>query len=611
MFTKCTSQKHISIKVYRDDNDAGDDDDMMTIIIIIIIIIITVIQKLFTSTFCSTMDDEDYFQPSSGSGLHRSNNAPEVILSANISTSGDNVTDTYDSGDYSIFADKLVEDAYKLNIYPLETTLLGIVRPILILMTALTNAFVVGFFLLINNRRKSSSLLFVSIAVSDSLTGLVLLPNSFYVYAGESALVSKSWCLFYMISKFYASRAFHTVSVWQTVLLSVQRLLCVRYPFITKRLCTFWKTAVIILIVYICAFGLHIYHVLNNDRKTLNGVCGFFVENPCSQTCIYLLASIIVQNLLPSLLLVGLTIITLWSLCMASKRVSRMSLSTSPGAITRSSRDRVVTVTSILIVIVFLIPELPFGIYKYVYVIYSPDSMITSLELHHQITAIYEVALVFSFHINFWIYCGTMGDFRQAILDLCGCGRRRNRHSGGKFSRSSFYRNGSARTNVSRTSSGTSRKRVLSNTTSVLSTASDFFIHPAGSATDTRFRKEEIGKVPTENGANMYPIDITIDGNKNEIANDNSPGIDEISVTIQPNEPEKNDQTDIAGREAAGDERNDGKKYGQTRINDQGSSDDTNKEETPTKTVVSPSDLAYLPMNVGDNAKPRLTVYHQ
>lgn len=372
-------------------------------------------------------------------------------------------------------------DYYYFEIYPFEIITLGFVQPILVILTTLTNLFVVSFFLTRKNRGKATSLLFVSIAFSDTMTGLTLIPNAVEVYAKDYTDFSAEWCNIYMTLRFYVSRVFHTVSVWQTVVLSIQRYMCVCHPFISGRVCTFWKTFISIVVMYCVAIILHVYHLLKNKLGISR--CRWQIEIPCEESCVYLWFCVTLQHFLPCVLLLGLTIITLNELRKAQRRLSTMSHKTSAR---RSSRDRIISITATLIVICFLIPELPHGIYKLVFVIFKHLGNYDGLSpfQNHVIICIYELALIISFNANFWIYCFMMHDFRHKLLKLLTCGTfKKNCARLRSWSWSS--KGGSIRTNLSRTSSNTSRNRVLSRTTSLHSAASDN-IHAVIPLTPTR-----------------------------------------------------------------------------------------------------------------------------
>lgn len=384
------------------------------------------------------------------------------------------INTTGDYGDYYYYYD------YYFEIYPFEINTLGIVLPILVGLTTLSNVFVAGFFLTRKDRGKSTNLLFVSIAFSDTMTGITLLPNAFGVYAKNLTLMSKETCNMYMLLRFYFSPVFHTVSVWQTVVLCIQRYLCVCHPFISGRICTFRNTFISIVVMYILAIVLHVYHLLDNKIGHLR--CRWRTETPCKESCMYLWFCVVLQHLLPCILLVVLTLITILKLATAQKRVSTMAHRSRSA--NRSARDKIITYTAALIVVFFLLPEFPHGVYKLVFVIYKHSSGSIPAYYNHIIISIYELFLTVSFCANFWIYCCMMRDFRRKLLELITCGsiklsfdRLRS------FSASS--KRGSVRTTLSRSSSNASRNRVFSRTTSLHSTASEN-IHAVIPMTPTR-----------------------------------------------------------------------------------------------------------------------------
>ena len=416
--------------------------------------------------------------------------APEIRhdRSSNVTEPGNAFNTTGVLDDHTIFAN-CSEDEYfdgyecypaydykyydypnTLKVYDFEHVVLGYVRPALVILTTLANIFVVGYFLSNKSRAKATSLLFVSIAISDTLTGLILIPNSVYVYALEHSDLSEEWCKAYMYMRLYFSRVLHTVSIWQTVLLGMQRYICVCHPFFSGRLCTFWKTFFAICGFYAAAFTLHAYHLTEN--KLGHNTCRWKTETPCTKSCVYIWFCVTLMHLIPCLALTYMTSKTLTGLTKARRRVSSMV----PGVPSqRSARDKVITVTATLVVIVFLIPEFPYCVYRLAFVIKKHIEDPFKTFDNHVFLCAYELILIISFHCNFWIYCVMMRDFRLALKRLATCGvvkRGLSRlRSYSRSSRSSV--SGSVLTTVSRTSSVASRHRIMSNMTSVHSVQSE------------------------------------------------------------------------------------------------------------------------------------------
>ncbi|KAH3805962.1 hypothetical protein DPMN_134272 [Dreissena polymorpha] len=311
-------------------------------------------------------------------------------------------------------------DVYYLTLFDFEVITLGRVRPIIILVVALANIFVVSYFLADKRRGKPTNLLFVSIAFSDTMTGIALLPNSFNVYIPNNDKLSAVACNTFMVWKFYIAIAFHTASIWQTVFLGIQRYLCVCHPLIFGRICTFWKTMVAIIVIYILSFLMHIYQLINviTHNYTNSHECEWRADYPCKNACLYMWICVIFQHFLPVFLLIGLTIQTLISLHKAHRQAS-LNMSDKVNKI-RRSKERIITITAVLIVICFLVPDVPYGIYKlYVLIgIYRPTSVKLDVETHHIMSSAYEIALLVSFHVLFWIYCTMISDFRRALIHV-------------------------------------------------------------------------------------------------------------------------------------------------------------------------------------------------
>ncbi|KAH3827435.1 hypothetical protein DPMN_129372 [Dreissena polymorpha] len=132
-----------------------------------------------------------------------------------------------DSNSFDDYYHEHVNSIFEIVIY-------GYILPVLVIISSLCNCLVIGGFLR-KHIRTSANIILVLIAISDSLTGLVTLPATFYVYSREQMLLSKDWCNATMITRLYIARAFHTISVWETVLLWFQRFLHVRHPAVANR----------------------------------------------------------------------------------------------------------------------------------------------------------------------------------------------------------------------------------------------------------------------------------------------------------------------------------------------------------------------------------------
>ena len=149
---------------------------------------------------------------------------------------------------------------------------------ILVICTTVFNVAVILVFMCKNMRSIVHTVL-VAIAISDSLTGLVTLPTYIYVYSQyepgdkkDAYIIEKDWCNAFMISKFFLSKWFHTVSIWLTVFLAFHRFASVVLPLKAKIYFTPKNTGICIAALVIISPVLHIYHLLHSKTDE-HGMC--------------------------------------------------------------------------------------------------------------------------------------------------------------------------------------------------------------------------------------------------------------------------------------------------------------------------------------------------
>ena len=312
----------------------------------------------------------------------------------------------YDFYEYYEYSEHIYE------IFKFETPIYGYIWPVIVLITAGCNILVIAMFLR-KRMRNATNMILVSIAVSDSLTGLVTLPATIHVFSMDNLALSKQWCEVTMLTRLFIARAFHTASVWQTLLLGIHRYVQLRgvvnAPMWISPICT----GISIILVYVFSFLLHLYHAF--DVKTENGMCSWELERPCVSSCIYIWCAFVFGHLIPCIVLLCLTygmvkrLRTLDSrchTCIESTRQSRKN----------AEQNRILTKTVIAIVVLFLIPEFPYGIFYLITLsLRHAGKMILPLKTNRLIHCLYEVLLVLSFHLNFWVYCLIIRNFRTGI----------------------------------------------------------------------------------------------------------------------------------------------------------------------------------------------------
>lgn len=116
----------------------------------------------------------------------------------------------------------------------LTRNLYGITAPIIITLTILNNIMVVVTMYSDTRKKRSASCIQHSaIACCNSLFGIVQLPVYFYFFAAPDfpADITYAWCGAYRILGYVIPHIIHTISLWQSMGLAIQRFLVFRYPF--------------------------------------------------------------------------------------------------------------------------------------------------------------------------------------------------------------------------------------------------------------------------------------------------------------------------------------------------------------------------------------------
>jgi len=130
----------------------------------------------------------------------------------------------------------------------------GYVSPVVVLLTIVTNTFIC-LVLLKKNMRSPTNLLLVAMAISDMLTGLFPAPVFFYFYTlgHYEDYVPFDWCYVSSALTLHVPTVCHTASIWLTVVLSIQRYICVCHSQRAKTLCTIPNAVKAIAVVYAAA----------------------------------------------------------------------------------------------------------------------------------------------------------------------------------------------------------------------------------------------------------------------------------------------------------------------------------------------------------------------
>lgn len=357
----------------------------------------------------------------------------------------DSVPDNFteESLDYAQYAyDNSHQDfqygEYIYSVFKFELPIYLYIWEILVIIVSLVNCFVVV--ILLNKRmRNPTSTILVALSVSDSLTGLVIVPSYIQVFMKYKAanpfangidlnnstigaeqnlayigscVLDKQLCQFFMISKYFVSPMFHTISIYLTLFLSCQRYISVGYPFKAQRIFSERNTVIMCVCIFLISPVLHIYQVLN--EKTQNGLCVWLLDDCSTGGCAYIWIIFFLRHFLPCVLLLVVTGLFIRQLMKGEENLKRMSSNASQISC-RSSNNRRISYVVVAIVVVFLVTELPHGIFLFTTAVLQINNDLLPFKTNRSIQAAYEISLVLSFHVNFYIYIVFNKTFRNIL----------------------------------------------------------------------------------------------------------------------------------------------------------------------------------------------------
>lgn len=282
---------------------------------------------------------------------------------------------------------------------------------ILVFVVSFVNVLVV-IVLTRKNMRNQTNIILAFIAVSDSLTGLITLPSYIMAYdkyldvddsdMDDGLILSKDLCRYFMISKFFLSKVFHTMSIFFTLFLGFERFVSVAFPFKANIIFTMKRNVIVCTAIVFLSPVLNIYHVFKD--KAVGGMCEWRLDD-CSTDCVYLWIILFVRHLLPCILLIIFTTLFIRELMNSPVEYSRV----------RILENRRVTIIVLAIVIAFLVPEVPHIFFLLYSVIMKHQRSVFHLKDYRIIHVVYEILVLISFHANFYIYMIFNKRFRRVF----------------------------------------------------------------------------------------------------------------------------------------------------------------------------------------------------
>ena len=320
----------------------------------------------------------------------------------------------------------------------------GIVSPLLVIFTILTSSFIC-LVLLKPHMRTPTNTLLVAIAITDVMTGVWPLPCYIFFYTFEYCYdwMPYSWCPIYPILTEYLPTISHTSSVWLTVILAFQRYVCICHSHKGRRWFSRSNVVKAIVCVHAAAILTHanrfFEHVINPVEVTslldanvtmtscVETLVPFVLKHANVYFNVYYWFRVVFIHLVPCASLLILNVLLINTLQDAQQRKVRlMGRQKSDSGSSRPSESNSTTLMLVFVVGLFLLVEFPLAVLFIVYIVQNTFGLTiiddASLLLA---TNVVNLIILFSYPINFFIYCAMSRKFRETFTRMVLHHRRR------------------------------------------------------------------------------------------------------------------------------------------------------------------------------------------
>ncbi|KAK7485447.1 hypothetical protein BaRGS_00023257 [Batillaria attramentaria] len=288
--------------------------------------------------------------------------------------------------------------------------------------------------LLKKEMRSPTDALFVAIAISDMLTGLIPAPVLIYFFATDRfwEFVPYEWCSVFFSLAIDTPRLFHTASVWLTTTLGVQRYICVCHPLKARTRCTMKKTlcwigAVFLMSIVSVLYSYFEFYPIEVERpsaaeanKTVS-TCRWvpLVANEETESVIrsvYHWYLAIAVSFIPCVILVVMNVLLIRAMRQAEKRRVELLRQNRRRESRRLRESTSTTLMLVIVVSLFLLVEIPVGIFK---ILESPQFANTlGHDVRNSIAITDNLFIVVNNSFIFVVYCTMSKKFRNSLKHL-------------------------------------------------------------------------------------------------------------------------------------------------------------------------------------------------
>ncbi|KAL7743970.1 hypothetical protein ACLKA6_001205 [Drosophila palustris] len=313
--------------------------------------------------------------------------------------------------------------------------LYGYCMPFLLFMTIISNSLIV---LVLSKKSMATPTNFVlmGMAICDMLTVVFPAPGLWYMYTFGNhykPMHPVSLCLAYNIFNDIMPAMCHTISVWLTLALAVQRYIYVCHAPMARTWCTMPRVRRCTFYIALLAFMHQLPRFFDRTYSPLeiewNGqeteVCQVetsmwvheYIGVNLYYTSYYLFRVLFV-NLLPCIVLVTLNILLFAALRQAQERRKLLFRENRKKECKKLRDSNCTTLMLIVVVSVFLIAEIPIAVVTAMHIVSSLIIEFLDYGIANIFIMMTNFFLVLSYPINFGIYCGMSRQFRETFKEI-------------------------------------------------------------------------------------------------------------------------------------------------------------------------------------------------
>ncbi|ALC48934.1 SPR [Drosophila busckii] len=313
--------------------------------------------------------------------------------------------------------------------------LYGYCMPFLLVLTIISNSLIV---LVLSKKSMATPTNFVlmGMAITDLLTVLFPAPGLIYMYTFGNhykPMHPVSMCHAFSIFNEIMPVMCHTISVWLTLALAVQRYIYVCHAPMARTWCTMPRVKRCTFYIVLLAFLHQLPRFFDrtylpmyiewhgNETEVCHLETSEWVDDYVGVDLYYtsyFTFRVLFCNLLPCVVLVTLNILLFAALRQAQERRKLLFRENRKKECKKLRDSNCTTLMLIVVVTVFLIAEIPIAVVTSMHIVSSLIIKFLDYRIANIFIVLTNFFLVLSYPINFGIYCGMSRQFRETFKEI-------------------------------------------------------------------------------------------------------------------------------------------------------------------------------------------------